>query len=408
MDQFFIAAEMLHRPWLRGKPAAVAGGPRGKGIVTSASYEARRFGISAGMTADHALELCPRLICVPPDAGKYVSLSKTVVAVLNEFTDLVEPLSVDEACMDVSDAVSTPESIEELGLAIKRRIREATGLAATVGGGVNRLVAKMASNLNKPDGCAFIPPERVRSVYENLPVGVLYGVGPATEKALHGLGIRTIGELADYPERVLRVRFGKYGADLWEIANGGGNDVVTPPGRGEDEKSMGHESTLGRDVVNQEMILARLLVLCERVARRLRAGEMAGRVVTLKLRYRGFETCLHGRKFRRHFQHESDIYAAASRLFAECREPGRPVRLIGVSVSDLLRESRIVQMELFAPPARIDSLTVAQDQVRDRFGERAIGYASGLISGKRYLHRARSGASEYMTAFRPSSSYDPH
>jgi DNA polymerase-4 len=400
MDQFYAAVETLHNPHLRGKPVIVGGTPGGRGIVTTASYEARRYGVRSGMPSGEAYRLCPHAIFVRPDIHKYVDVSRRVFQLLREFTERVEPVSVDEAYMDVSDVVWAAGGVKTLAMRIKQRIREAEGLTATIGAGANRLVAKVACGMNKPDGFTYLPPERVAEVFRDLPVGKLYGIGKATQAVLEEFGIRTAGELATFPREVLRRRLGQWGEHLIEIARGHGrDDVLTAEDRPE-EKSMGHEHTFGEDLTDRDQILGRLHLLCEKVGRRLRARAMAGRVVTLKLRYQGFETTLHGRKLKRHMQHEADIYSAATRLFEESYERGRAIRLVGVSVSDLISSSLLRQQELFLVPAEFTGMSRVCDRIKERFGDGSIGYASSVFHSGRRSGRPRKTESDYTRSVR--------
>lgn len=399
MDQFFVAVELKCLPHLRGKPVIVGGDPHGRGIVTTASYEARRFGVKSGMPAGEAFRLCPQAIFLKPDGAKYVHASEQVLDVLREYTDRVEPVSIDEAYLDVTDALQAAGGVERLAYAIKNRIKNELGLSATIGAGPNRLVAKMASGMNKPDGFTYLPAHKVAAVFRDLPVGDLYGVGRATERVLESFGIRTIGQLADFPAEILRRRFGKWGEELVHVARGEGSDVVQKSEERPDEKSMGHEHTFGADVTDAETILGRLHLLSERVARRLRAANMAGRCVSVKIRYRGFETNTHEHKLKRFVQHETDIYPVAEMLFHESYESGRPVRLVGVQVCALWPTARILQLELFMAPENPDWLARACDEIKDRFGESSIGFASGIF------HAGGKRKSAYQRMNRPNMTY---
>jgi DNA polymerase-4 len=382
MDQFFVAVELVHHPHLRGKPVIVGGEPGGRGIVATSSYEARRYGIRAGMSAMEAHRLCPHAIFVHPNIDKYVNVAEKIFRLLWEFTERVEPVSVDEAFLDVTDLVRTPDEVKSLAMRIKHRIREVEGLTATIGAGANRLVAKIASGMNKPDGFTYLPPEHVAEIFHDLPVGDLHGIGRATTEALGRLGIRTAGQLAAFPIDMLRRVFGKWGDDLQKIALGQGDDAVLTPNERPDEKSMGHEHTFEQDLTEPALLLGRVHLLCERVARRLREAKMAGRVVTLKLRFHGFETRFHGRKLKDYLQHETEIFSIARTLFHECFDR-RPVRLVGVSVSDLMPDLHLRQLDFFSPHTRLAILSQACDEVKDRFGEEAIGYASGVFFSAR-------------------------
>lgn len=380
LDQFFVAVEVRNNPSLKGKAVAIGGGPNGRGIITTASYEARRYGLRAGMSAMDARRLCPHVIFIRGNTSAYIYISKNVKDILQEYSDRVEMLSVDEACLDVTDTVWSYASVEELGYRIKRRIYESEGVTVSIGAGANRMVAKMASDLCKPNGFLYLPPAKVAAAYNHLPVGKLVGVGRATEPVLNGLGILTIGDLAAYPADVLKAKFGVRGPELKTLAQGGGSDQVMTRDELPDEKSVGHEMTFSDNLKTTVDIEGRLLMLTEKVARRMRVGGFAGRVVTLKLRYKGMETHLHSHKFARPLWFEGDIFSAARRLFYEIYDTARPVRLIGVSVSGLSKTSRHLQQELFDRHAELHTLANACDDIKDRYGEAVIGYASGLLT----------------------------
>lgn len=391
MDQFFAAIEQLHQPQLRGKPIAVGGNANGRGVVTTSSYEARRYGVKSGMSAADALKLCPQITFVRSDVGKYLDVSRRIFNLLFRYTNRVEPVSVDEAYMDVTDIVWKEGGVESLAMTIKRRIVENEGITATVGAGANRIVAKMASGMHKPDGFTYLPADKIVAVLRDLPVGDLPGVGRSTEKTLRSFGIRTIGELAEFPADILRRRFGKWANDLIRAAHGEGEDRVLVPDEHPDEKSMSHEHTFSAATSDPKLLLGRINQLCERVARRLRGAVMAGRCVGVKLRYnKGFETVMHEHKLQRYIQHEMDIYPAAERLFHECYRGGDPVRLVGVQVSSLIPTADLLQQELFVQSDTPDHLTQTCDKIKDLFGERAIGYASGVFfNGGRGISNSR-------------------
>lgn len=391
MDQFFAAVELRHHPHLRGKPVIIGGSPQGRGIVTTCTYEARRFGVRSGMAANDAIKLCPQAIFVRPNCAKYIDVSGHVFDILRGFTDRVEPVSVDEAYMDMTNVVWKEGGVEALAMKIKRRIREQEGITATIGAGANRLVAKIASGMHKPDGFTYLPPECVAAAFQNMPVGDLYGVGKVTQRTLEAFGIRTAGQLAAFPVDILRRHMGKFGEELVRIARGEGSDAVATPHERPQERSMGHEHTFGQDFTDVSILLGRLNLLCERVARRLRAANLAGQVVNVKIRYKGFETVLHGRKLKQCVQHEMYIYPVAEMLFHESYRVGQPVRLIGVHVSGLISTDEILQQELFAPPDTPTLLGRTCDHIKERFGEDSIGYASGtFLNGSRTPSRHSS------------------
>jgi nucleotidyltransferase/DNA polymerase involved in DNA repair len=383
MDQFFAAVECCIHPQLKGKPLVVGGSPTGRGIVTTASYEARKFGVRSGMATSEAYKLCPHAVFVRPDHGRYSDVSHRIMSMLLEFTDRVEPVSVDEAYIDATGIVWKEGGVEPLARKIKKQILDREGLTATIGVGPNRLVAKMASGMNKPDGFTHFPAEKVEAVFRKLPVGDLYGVGKATERILESFGIRTAGQLADFPVDVLRRRFGKWGDELVRIARGQGADDIHIPDEHPQEKSMGHDHTFGQDVTDPELLLGRLHLLCERASRRLRMANLLGRVVSVKIRYKGFETTLHGCTLKRHAQHEMYLYPVAEKLFWESYRRGTPVRLIGFHMQDLIAAEDILQQELFVPELPLDGLFRTCDDIKDRYGEASIGFASGtLLAGR--------------------------
>lgn len=379
MDQFFVAVELRNQPWLRGKPVVVGSFVNNKGIITTASYEARKFGLHSGMPSIEAARLCPDVIFVRPDFTRYVDASLRIVKLLEDYTDRVEPLSIDESCMDVTDIAPHWGGVEALAYHIKDRIRNEEHLTATIGAGANRLVAKVASGMKKPDGFTYLPPEKVAAVYENLPIGELRGIGPATEKILRSFGLQTVGQLSRFPPEILRRRFGKWAELLIQSARGDGDDIVLRPHERPLEKSMGHEHTLSRALRAGNELFGELHKLCCKTARRLRAAKLAGRVVTVKIRYTGFVTLTHACTLNRYIQHEIDIYPAACRLFHHAFDERQEIRLIGVHLSDLVPISRIRQQDFFINTQRADELMQTCDEIRDKYGEAAVGFANAVL-----------------------------
>ena len=397
MDQFFVAVELRNQPWLRGKPVVVGSFVNNKGIITTASYEARKFGLHSGMPSIEAARLCPDVIFVRPDFSRYVDASLRIVKILEDYTNRVEPLSIDEACMDVTDIVPHWGGVEALAFHIKDRIRQEEGLTATIGAGANRLVAKVASGMKKPDGFTYLPPDKVKEVYEDLPIGELRGIGPATERILKSFGLQTVGQLSRFPPEILRRRFGKWADLLIQSARGDGDDVVLLPKERPLEKSMGHEHTLSRGLKVGNELYAEMHKLCGKTARRLRAAQLAGRVVTIKLRYMSFVTLTHACTLNRHIQHELDIYPIALRLLHRVLDERQEIRLIGVHLSDLVPVSRIRQQDLFVNRARADELMQTCDEVRDKYGEDALAFARTLFTN--HSHRPASKQAVYYRPF---------
>ncbi|HTY08643.1 MAG TPA: DNA polymerase IV [Candidatus Edwardsbacteria bacterium] len=384
MDSFFTAVEVLDNPALAGRPVIVGADPKGgkgRGVVSAASYEARRYGVHSAMPISQAYRLCPRGVFLPGRMRRYGELSRRVMAVLGTFTPLVEQVSVDEAFLDLSGCRRLLGQPREMGLAIKRAIRQRTALTASVGIGPNKLVAKIASDLEKPDGLVVVEPQRAALFLRDLPIRRLWGVGPKTEQQLAALGVRTIGDLADLPEGALERRYGEYGRDLRSRARGIDDDPVSLE---REEKSLGRETTFDQDTADRRLIAATLLELCDEVAARLRRHGLAGRTVTLKLRYQGFETHTCRRTLASALDETTALYAAATQLWGDNHQPGRKVRLIGVSVSNFAPGGE--QTGLFdQPPAdrrRRASVERAVDAVRSKFGERALVRA-GVLGGDR-------------------------
>ncbi|HEV8438410.1 MAG TPA: DNA polymerase IV [Methylomirabilota bacterium] len=373
MDAFYASVEQRDRPELRGRPVIVGADPRGRGVVSAASYEARRFGVHSAMPIGRAARLCPEGVFVPVDMDKYVAVSRQIMTILAAFTPLLEPISIDEAFLDVTRSRALLGDGQTQARSIKSRIREQVGLTASVGVATNKFVAKVASDLDKPDGLVLVPPEREAAFLAPLPVARLWGVGRVAASQLESMGIRTIGQLAATPLAHLQSRFGKNGALLSELARGVDERDVEPFAP---PKSMGAEETFGADHRDVERLRATLRSQAERVARELRAEGYAGRTVTLKLRFADFATITRSHTAEP-TQDGLKIYREASALLA--RVPLRePVRLIGLSVSEL-GPSGAGQLSLLDPdPARRQRLAGALDRLVARFGEGAIRPASLL------------------------------
>lgn len=411
MDQFFMAVEILHNPSLRGKCAAVGGSHSGRGIVSTASYEARKYGVRSGMSSLDAIKLCPQIIFVRPSFEKYSDISLRVFKLLRGYTDRVEQVSIDEGYADFTDQLPRPahyhpdaaRAIETLALAIKNEIKTREGITATIGVGANRIVAKMASGMNKPDGFTYLPPWKVAAVFRDLPVNDLIGVGPSTTASLGKIGVQTIGQLAVFPEEILRQRYGKWGPDLLARARGEGSDLVQTPDELPAEKSISNETTFSQELRQEHQILAKLHDQCERVARRARAAEMTGRTVSLRLRYSSFETLSHAKTLRRYIQHETDLYTVAERLFHDVYKTGEPVRLIGVGISELLPIHKLTQMDLFMAPPTANKVPKVFDAIKDRFGDEIIGYGAALISGQGKLRSGNRVTSLFNPFHAPKS-----
>ncbi|MDN4596417.1 DNA polymerase IV [Leifsonia virtsii] len=374
MDAFFASVELLERPDARGKPAIV-GHAGGRGVVTSATYEARRYGVRSAMPMSQALRLCPNAIILPPHYDRYTEYSRKVMDIFHEVTPLVEPLSIDEAFLDVAGArrlLGSPRRIAEL---IRSRVHEETGLTCSVGVAATKFMAKLASGRAKPDGLLVIPRSETLSFLRPLPVGALWGVGASTQSSLERMGLLTVADLADAPLGVLQKAVGDAsGRRLHELANGRDPRRVVTESR---EKSIGHENTFGVDVSDVDQLRRELLRLSGRVGERLRKHELEARTVAIKVRFSDFRTITRSRTLaeptnvgRRLFEEAWDVFDA---LGLDVRQT--PIRLIGVRAEQLL-DAGGDSLALWDPDEEWRETERTLDAVSARFGRGAIGPAS--------------------------------
>jgi len=367
MDAFYAAVEVLDDPSLAGRPVIVGGTPAGRGVVAAASYEARRFGVHSAMSAARARQLCPTGVFRRPRMQRYVDVSGQILAILQEYTPLVEPLSIDEAFLDVTGCERLFGSAAAIGRTIKDRVRREVGLTASVGVAPNKFLAKLASDLEKPDGFVVIEAAAARDTLAALPVRKLWGVGEVSERELRRHGIRMIGDLARAPRSLLEGCFGGHAAQLLDLAAGRDDRPVIPA---HEAKSIGNEVTFAADIADPEELRGVLDLLAEKVAWRLRRHGLRGRTVTVKARFPDFATHTRSETLQQTTCSTATIRAVARELLERRLDRrGRPLRLVGVTVSQL--EGRAaVQGELFSDPtgAREAALDSLVDRVRDRFG----------------------------------------
>ena len=376
MDAFYAAIEQRDRPELRGLPVIVGANPTGRGVVSAASYEARRFGVRSAMPIGRAARLCPHAAFLPVDMRKYQRVSVQVMGILADFSPLVEPVSVDEAFVDLSGTESLFGSPLEAVRLIKARILAETGLTASAGLAANKFVAKVASELEKPDGLVVVAAGDESRFLGALPIDRLWGVGRVMAKALGDLGFTTIGQLQRAPRAVLARRFGRHGEALHELAFGRDDRSVEPYGV---PKSIGAEETFGVDCTKPEQLKTTLRAHAERVSAELREGGFAARRITLKLRLAPFET--HTRSATGEpTQDGLELYRRALGLLE--RDPvTRPVRLIGLSASQL-GPSGQGQLDLLDPAAlRRERLARVVDRLTARFGEGTV-IPAALLPGQ--------------------------
>ena len=378
MDAFYAAIEQRDKPELRGKPVVVGADPRGgrgRGVVSTASYEARRFGVGSAMPISKAYRLCPHAAYVSVDMDHYVSVAKQIKEILREVTDLVEPVSIDEAFLDVTDAGRTHGTGEQVARHLKQRIRDETKLTASVGVATSKLVAKVASDMRKPDGLVVVPPGEEEAFLAPLPVRRLWGVGPKAEEALLKVGVVTIGDLARCPPERLARRVGTHGLDLIRLARGQDERAVS--GDAGRAKSVGQEHTYDSDTADLVRLRRTLLDIADGVARRLRKHDLRGRTITLKYRDETFRTLTRSETLPRPTDASDVLFEVAWRHF-EGVHRGVKVRLLGIYVSGFPTPD---QLELFPEPK--SEADRVRDAVNERFGRAALQRASLLGSAER-------------------------
>ncbi|TMK23139.1 MAG: DNA polymerase IV [Actinobacteria bacterium] len=372
MDAFYASVEARDDRTLAGRPLAVGGaGPRG--VVMSASYEARAFGVRSAMPSVRARRLCPELIFVPPDFERYQAESERVMAIFLSFTPLVEPLSLDEAFLDVAGAARMFGSPDEIAGRIRERVRSERSLNCSVGVAPNKFLAKLASAHAKPDGVVVVRADRVRAFLDPLPVEDLWGVGEQTAAALDRLGARTVSDLLALPDGVLARAIGPGpAAHLLALGRGDDDRAVTPH---EPAKQVSAEETFERDLDAPGDIHREILRLAERVATRLRASATAGRTVTLKVRFASFRTVTRSRTLDEPTDSAARLAAVAKDLFERMRLVRPRIRLLGVAASGLSAE-RSEQLQLGERPDRWRHADRAMDTLRRRFGDDAVDRAA--------------------------------
>jgi DNA polymerase-4 len=365
LDAFFAAVEQRDDPDLRGKPVIVGGVPPGRGVVSAASYEARAFGVHSAMSVTEAYRRCPDGVFLPVDGRRYQQASRDVMAILRRFTPQVETISIDEAFMDVTGSRPLFGEGTEIAAAIKSAIRDDVGLTASVGVASTKLVAKIASDLRKPDGLVVVAPGDEATFLAPLPISRLWGVGEKTAVALAEYGVRTIGDLAALPPDLLVRRFGKHGGSLATRALGMDDDPVH---EGDPARSVGHETTFDRDSSDPEVIERTLLALSDGVAGRLRSAGVRASTIAVKIRDSSFRTITRQRTLTEPTDLTEPIYRAALEL-ARPEVRGIRVRLLGVTASNLGERE---QLALFVDDPKRRKAIEAADAVRRRYGSRAV------------------------------------
>lgn len=371
MDAFYASVELLEHPELVGTPVIVGASTGNRGVVLSATYEARALGVHSAMPISRARRLAPHATFISPHHARYSEISRTVMDIFGSITPLVEPLSLDEAFLDVSGALRRLGNPRAIASLIRTRVRGEVGITCSVGVASTKFIAKLASTRSKPDGLLVVPVDAVIDFLHPLPVGALWGVGERTEETLTRLGLRTVGDIATTPLATLERALGTaQGQHLHELSWGRDPRAVIPD---EPEKSVGNEETFDSDTDDHEWIRSRIAGLSDQVARRLRASDLVGRTVGLKVRFADFTTITRSRTLEIPTDVGADIYATAWGLFTALRLQRARIRLVGVRMEGLTEaENTPTQMLLGAPERGRREAEVAMDSLRRRYGPDAI------------------------------------
>jgi DNA polymerase-4 len=377
LDAFFAAVEQRDNPELMGKPVIVGGQPDSRGVVATCSYEARKFGVRSAMPLAQARRLCPGAAFLPVAMSRYQEASRQVFRILSTYTPVIEPLSIDEAFLDLTGCTGIFGSMETIARQIKTRVKLEVGLNISAGISYNKFLAKLATELGKPDGLRIITHSDTLAILTPLPVSYLWGVGEKSQQQLKKLGINTIGELAEMSPEMLERMMGSHARIYWELAHGIDKRVVELDRK---RKSVGREITFRNDIDDNAELETVLLDLAGQVSRILRRQLIGARTFTLKLRYKNFKTLTRRITLPSASNSEDAIYHAVNKLFYKVFHNGDSIRLLGLYASSLGEISELMQGDLFASTQekRNESLDLALDQIRDRFGEKIITKASLL------------------------------
>ncbi|MCD4716703.1 MAG: DNA polymerase IV [Desulfobacterales bacterium] len=372
MDAFYPAVEALDNPALKGRPVIVGGTTR-RGVVSSASYEAREFGVHSAQPIAKAVRLCPNGIFLPVRMKRYKEISEQVFEIFRRFTPLVEPLSIDEAFLDVTGSRHLFGDPVEIAKNIKQMVVKETGLTVSAGVAPSKFVAKIASDMEKPDGLTVVRPDRVREFLDPLPIKKMWGVGKATQEALGRLNVRTFKDLSRVPVKLLERRFGKHGLKMHLLSMGIDERAVVPD---QDVKSVGHEETFSNDISDLGAAKKELLSLADKVARRVRQKKITGRTITLKVKYDDFVQITRSATLPKPTDDGPEIYSIACGLLEKTDAGKRPVRLLGISLSKLsflASENQLALFDQSGSSQKRKNLNIALDSVYEKHGDNIIG-----------------------------------
>jgi|LakMenE18May11ns_1017448.scaffolds.fasta_scaffold9894167_2 DNA polymerase-4 len=378
MDAFYASIEERDNPSLVGKPVIVGGSAEGRGVVSAANYEARKYGVHSAMAAVRAKRLCPQGVFIKPRIDHYAAVSRSIREIFESFTPLVEPLAFDEAFLDVTGSQPLFGPAESIGRQIKQRIRDELHLVASVGVAPNKFLAKIASDLRKPDGFVVVPPDEaaIRDFLDPLPIGRIWGIGKVTGRTFERLAIHTIGQLREVPLRTIAQLFGPSGEHYLRLAHGIDDRPVVPD---REAKSISNETTFAEDISDVEILRSWLVVLVEQVARRLRRHGLKGRTVELKVRYSDFQTINRSLTLHNPSHTTQELLAAAIELLTHKLPANRQaVRLVGFGVSKLESDPAVQQSLFGEDQARRDrKIDIVADEIATKFGKRAIRRGAG-------------------------------
>ena len=379
MDAFYASVEIRDRPELADVPLVVGGRPNARGVVAAASYAARRYGIHSAMPMATAVKRCPDLVILPVRMSHYAQESRRIWEIVARYTPVTEPLSLDEAFIDLRQSVKLFGPVVDVARRIKHEIRTELGLVASLGLAPVKFAAKIASDLGKPDGFLVVEQDGLRAFLDPLPVSRLWGVGRVGEQALHALGLKTIADVARQDDAFMERHFGKLGLHLLALARG-----IDPRGvvAERDTKSVSNETTFATDIADRSELRAVLLELTEQVAWRLRNAGLEGRTVQVKARYRDFSTYTRAMTLAAPTSTTDDVWRAAAELLDRLPRPGEPLRLLGVGVSGFdAPADAVTQTDLFAAPAKPRAVDGVADAIKQKFGAAAVTRATTLKKG---------------------------
>jgi len=376
MDAFFVSVELLERPELRGKPVVVGGRPDQRGVVSAASYEARKYGIHSAMPLRTAGRLCPHAVFLDGHHDKYSEWSDRVAAILAKFSPIVEMVSIDEAYLDLAGTERLHGPPLAAADKLLRTITQATGLPCSAGLATTRLVAKVASDQAKPRGLVWVAPGREERFLAPLPVRKIPGIGEVTERALRAMGIETVEQIAALPQEKLETVFGQWGTALYRKARGGDSYEFVIDA---EPRSISHNHTFGEDTEDSNALCAMLSHLSQKASKRLREAGLATRTLSLTIRYAGFETHTRSKTLTEPTRLDADIFAAFQELFRVHRDLRRKIRLLGVSLSGLTHGNEQLDLLEAERRAKLEKLTSAADRLRDRFGFNKVQFGGSLL-----------------------------